>query len=135
MVLIYSPQSTRIEHKRRVELLGGTFGLVVGLLLVTHPVRDARAWTMLFAAYVTVIGCFRLVTAIKLRFPGWRWAVFDALVTLVLGILLWAEWPSSAAWFIRLAVGISMVLRGWSYIFFAFASRRLMALMQEPVTT
>lgn len=89
----------------------------------------------MFAAYFTVISCFRLVAAIKVRFPGWRWAVFDALVPLVLGILLWAEWPSSGVRFIGLAVGISMVLRGWSYIVFAFASRRLVALMQEPVTT
>lgn len=118
-----------------LDLLGGTLGLVVGLLVVTHPVRGALAWTMLFAAYFTVVGCFRLATAIRLKFPKWRWVVFDALVTLVLGILLWAEWPSSGIWFIGLAVGISMVLRGWSYIFFAFASRRLRALMQEPVTT
>lgn len=116
-------------------LLGGALGLVVGLLVVTHPVSGALAWTLLFAAYFTVIGIFRFVAVIGLRFPEWGWAAFDALVTLVLGVLLWVEWPSSAVWFIGLAVGISMILRGWSYIIFAFANRRLMTLMQEPVTT
>jgi uncharacterized membrane protein HdeD (DUF308 family) len=108
-----------------LHLIGGILGILVGLLVVTHPVAGAVAWTLLFASFFTVIGIFRIVTALSVRFPNWGWAVFDGAVTLGLGILLWAEWPWSGLWFLGIAVGVSLVLRGWSYIMFAFAIHSL----------
>jgi len=108
-----------------LHLIGGVLGILVGLLVVTHPVAGALAWTLLFASFLTVIGIFRTVAAIRLKFPHWKWAVFDGVITLGLGILLWAEWPWSGLWFIGLAVGVSLVLRGWSYIMLALAVHSL----------
>ena len=72
-----------------------------------------------------MIGVFRLVAAMSLRFPNWGWAVFDSLITVGLGVLIWAEWPTSGLWFLGFAVGVSLVLRGWSYVMFALAIRKL----------
>jgi uncharacterized membrane protein HdeD (DUF308 family) len=106
-----------------LHLIGGILGVLVGLLIVTHPVAGALAWTLLFASFFTVVGMFRLVTAIRLKFPNWGWAAFDGAVTLLLGLLLWMDWPGSGLWFIGFAVGISLLLRGWSYVMFAIAIR------------
>jgi uncharacterized membrane protein HdeD (DUF308 family) len=108
-----------------LHLIGGVLGILIGLLVVTHPVVGALAWTLLFASFFTVIGLFRLITAAYLRFPNWGWAVFDGIISLALGILLWAEWPWSGLWFLGLAVGISLVLRGWSYIMLALSVHSL----------
>jgi uncharacterized membrane protein HdeD (DUF308 family) len=108
-----------------LHLIGGVLGVLVGLLVVTHPVAGALAWTLLFASFFTVIGIFRLVAAIRLKFPNWGWAVFDGIVTTALGLLLWLEWPWSGLWFMGLAVGISLILRGWSYVMFALAVHNL----------
>jgi uncharacterized membrane protein HdeD (DUF308 family) len=108
-----------------LHLIGGILGVLVGLLVVTHPVAGALAWTLLFASFFTVIGIFRLVAAIRLKFPNWGWAVFDGIVSTGLGLLLWLEWPWSGLWFMGLAVGISLLLRGWSYIMFALAVHNL----------
>lgn len=115
-------------HARRwggvlLHVLGAVLGIMVGLLVVTHPVAGALVWTMLFAAYFTVIGMFRTVAAIHLRFHRWGWAVFDGVVTLVLGVLLWASWPVSATWFLGFALGIALLVRGWTTIMFALAVR------------
>ena len=108
-----------------LHLVGGILGVLIGLLIATHPVAGALVWTLLFASFFTVIGIFRLLAAIRLKFPNWGWAVFDGAVTLLLGILLWAEWPWSGFWFLGVAVGISLVLRGWSYVMFALALHSL----------
>lgn len=108
-----------------LHLIGGVLGILVGLLVVTHPVAGALAWTLLFASFFTVIGVFRLVAAFRLKFPNWGWAAFDGAITLGLGILLWIEWPWSGLWFMGLAVGISLMLRGWSYVMFALAIHSL----------
>jgi uncharacterized membrane protein HdeD (DUF308 family) len=63
------------------------------------------------------------VAAIRLKFPNWHWAAVDGVITLVLGLLLWMDWPVSGLWFIGFAVGVSLLLRGWSYIMFAIAVR------------
>lgn len=108
-----------------LHMIAAVLGVLVGLLVVTHPVAGALAWTMLFAAFLTVIGLFRTVAAIQFRFQSWGWAVFDGIVTLVLGILLWAEWPFSALWFLGFALGIALILRGWTTVMFALGIRTL----------
>ncbi|HZW80944.1 MAG TPA: DUF308 domain-containing protein [Candidatus Deferrimicrobiaceae bacterium] len=120
-------QAFRMRNWRGIFLhaVAGILGILIGLLVVTHPVAGALAWTLLFASFFTVIGIFRLMAAIRLKFPNWGWAAFDGVVTLLLGILLWAEWPWSGFWFLGIAVGISLVLRGWAYLMFAFAVHSL----------
>src|SRR5437660_6509211 len=108
-----------------LHLIGGVLGVLVGLLIVTHPVAGALAWTLLFASFFTVIGMFRLITAIRLKFPNWGWAVFDGVVTLLLGILRCVDCPWSRFWYLCLAVGVSLILRGWSYVMFAMAVHSL----------
>src|SRR5215469_13945660 len=108
-----------------LHLIGGLLGLLVGLLVVTHPVAGALAWTLLFASFLTVVGLFRLIAAVSLNFPRWGWAVFDGIISLGLGILLWADWPWSGFWFLGLSVGMSLILRGWSYVMFGIAIRNL----------
>jgi uncharacterized membrane protein HdeD (DUF308 family) len=109
-----------------LHLVAGIAGVLIGLLIVTHPIAGALAWTLLFASFFTVVGLFRIFAAIRLKFPHWGWAVFDGSVTLLLGILLWAEWPWSGFWFLGLAVGISLLLRGWSNVMLALAVRNLL---------
>jgi len=108
-----------------LHLIGGLLGVFIGLVAVTHPVAGAVALTLLFASFLTVIGVFRLIAAISLKFPNWGWAVLDSAITIGLGILLWAEWPWSGLWFLGVALGVSLVLRGWSYVMFAVAIRHL----------
>jgi uncharacterized membrane protein HdeD (DUF308 family) len=81
--------------------------------------------TLLFASFLTVIGLFRLLTAVRLKFPRWGWAAFDGGITLLLGFLVWAGWPWSAVWFLGMSVGISLLLRGWSYVMLALAIRSI----------
>ena len=114
-----------------LHLLGGVLGVLIGLLIVTHPGAGALAWTLLFASFFTVIGLFRLIAAIRLRSPNWGWSAFDGVITLLLGVILWAEWPWSGLWFLGLSVGISLLLRGWSYMMLAVAIRRFPAAQVE----
>jgi uncharacterized membrane protein HdeD (DUF308 family) len=131
MELIHAFQ-TRHAGGLMLHLAGGILGLLIGLLVVTHPLAGAVAATLLYASFLTVIGLFRLVASLSLRFPHWGWSAFDGLVTLVLGILVWVSWPSSGLWFIGLAVGISLVMRGWAYVMAAFALRTVQAPQAMP---
>jgi uncharacterized membrane protein HdeD (DUF308 family) len=108
-----------------LHLIGGVLGVLVGLMVVTHPVAGALPWTLLFASFLTIVGVFRVVAAARLKFPHWGWAAFDGGITLLLGVMVWAGWPWSALWFLDLSVGVSLLLRGWSYVMFALALRQV----------
>jgi uncharacterized membrane protein HdeD (DUF308 family) len=106
-----------------LHIIGSLLGVLVGLLIVANPIAGALAWTLLFAAFFTVLGLFRTITALHLKYRSWGWAVFDGIVTLVLGIMLMAKWPSSAIWFLGFALGVALILRGWTTVMFALAVR------------
>ncbi len=108
-----------------LHVAGAALGILIGLLVVTDPLAGALAFTLLFATFCTVMGLFRLIAAIWLRYRSWGWAVLDGVVTLALGVLLWAGMPWSGLWFLGLALGIALILRGWSDVMFALAVRSI----------
>jgi uncharacterized membrane protein HdeD (DUF308 family) len=117
-------------HLRRsdaffLHLVPAVAGVPIGLLIATHPSAGSLAWILLFASYFTVIGLFHVVSALRLKFPNWPWTVLDGIITLALGTLLWAASPWLAPWFFGLAVGVSLVVRGWSHIMLAIGLHNL----------
>jgi uncharacterized membrane protein HdeD (DUF308 family) len=108
-----------------LHLLAGVLDVVVGLLIVTHPVAAAAALTLLLAAFFLVSGAYRIATAVALRFPNWGWALLGGVVTVLLGAMLWGEWPETALWFIGLCVCIELLFRGWTWVMFALTVRGL----------
>jgi len=81
----------RRSHSMFLHLIGGVLGVLVGLLVVTHPAAGALASTLLFASFLTVIGLFRIIAAATLKLPHWDWSVFDGSVSLLLGLLEYRE--------------------------------------------
>jgi uncharacterized membrane protein HdeD (DUF308 family) len=105
-------------------LISGLAGLPIGLLTVTHPGAGAVLWMLLMASFFTVIGLFRAMSAFWLKFPNWGWMVFEGIVTLVLGSVMWTAWIWLIPWFLGFAVGLSLILRGWSFVMLAQGLRR-----------
>jgi uncharacterized membrane protein HdeD (DUF308 family) len=104
-------------------LVGGVLSLVVGLLVVTRPTVAEQALTLLIAVVLVVGGLFRLNLALLWRFPAWGWVVYDGVLGLVLGCVIWVSWPECALWVIGLLVGIDLLFKGWSCLMFALAAR------------
>ena len=50
--------------------------------------------------------------------------VFEGIVTLVLGSVMWTAWIWLIPWFLGFAVGLSLILRGWSLVMLAQGLRR-----------
>jgi uncharacterized membrane protein HdeD (DUF308 family) len=80
---------------------------------------------LVFASFFTILGLFRVTAAFWLRFPNWGWTALEGVVTLVLGSVMWAGWIWLVPWFLAFAVGLSLVLRGWSAVMLAVGLRRL----------
>jgi uncharacterized membrane protein HdeD (DUF308 family) len=106
-------------------LLSGILEIVVGLMLLGHPGIGALTVTLFISMLLTFGGTFRLVSAIILKVPHLGWTVLSAVITILLGIMLWLQWPFSALWFIGFAVGVSFVFQGAAWTSLAFKLRSL----------
>jgi len=53
------------------------------------------------------------------------WVLFDGIVTLILGYLVWSHWPSNLAWMLGTLIGISLMFSGISRFMRARAFPRL----------
>jgi uncharacterized membrane protein HdeD (DUF308 family) len=108
-------------------LLGIVYG-GIGLYLLARPVGGLASLTLAIAAYLLIEGILELVLSFRLRpAPGNGWLLGDGIITLVLAVLIWSTWPSSALWVVGTLVGISMFFSGMTRLMFALAVRRMIA--------
>jgi uncharacterized membrane protein HdeD (DUF308 family) len=108
-----------------VHLLIGVLYCVVGFMMISDPADSAITLTKIIAIFMIVGGIFRIVAALSHRFTGWEWVLLNGGITLLLGLLVYKNWPQSGLWFIGLVIGIDMIFNGWSWIALAIGLKRL----------
>ena len=106
-----------------VQLLIGILYLVVGILTMESPVQATGAITLLVAAMFIVAGIFRMVAAVTIRFPQWGWVLLNGALALILGVLVYKQFPESGGWLIGTLFGVDLLFNGWSYVMLALNLR------------
>jgi len=110
------------------QLIIGIVLLVGGISIYWDPVGGLITLTLLAAVMFIVKGVFQLVLGFRLRpHDGWGWIVASGVIAIIVGVLIYAQWPMSAGYAIGTLAGISLAFTGWSYIAIALAARRLAA--------
>jgi len=103
--------------------LGAILFGVLGALIVWRPLVSAEIVTLLMGAFFLVAGLFQVITPLVVSLPEWGWHVLNGIITLVLGILILAQWPVSGLWVIGLFVGIELIFYGAAWIALALRLR------------
>ncbi len=107
-----------------LSLLLAILYLITGILCVVKPTSAAISLTLLIAGFCLVGGLFRMLSSVMLRFEEWGWVFFNGLVTFILGLLIYSNWPISGTWVIGLFIGIDLILTGWSWVLLSLFVRR-----------
>lgn len=108
-----------------IDALMGALYLVVGFLVVGNPAATAITLTLMIAMFLLFEGLFRIFAAISVRNPHWGWLLLNGVVSLMLGLMIWRQWPLSGLWVIGLFVGIQMILNGWSLVMLSLALKHV----------
>ena len=112
------------SHSVVFSLLTAALYLVTGFLILTHLFEGLMTLTLLLAAFFVAQGVIKIILAFRLRpLPRWGWLLASGNAALILGGLIWSEWPGSAAWAIGLLVGIDLLFFGWSMTLLALSVR------------
>ena len=108
-----------------LQLLVGILYIAAGLVIVNHTAEALASITLFLAVSFVVLGTFRAVAALMLRYPQWGWSLLNGLITFLAGVVIWREWPIDALWVIGLLVGLEMLFNGWTWIMLGMAIRNL----------
>jgi len=59
------------------------------------------------------------------RERGASWLLVNGVITILLGAMIWRNWPSSSVWAIGTLVGVNLLMAGVSRLMLALAARSL----------
>jgi uncharacterized membrane protein HdeD (DUF308 family) len=106
-------------------LLLGIFYIAGGLYLAFHPSLSLVSLTLVLAFILFAEGLMQILAYFSLRaLPASGWILFDGIVTLLLGLMIWLGWPSASAWAIGTLVGINFLLSGVTRLSYGGAVRK-----------
>jgi uncharacterized membrane protein HdeD (DUF308 family) len=110
------------------KLLVGLAYLFFGLYLIVHPVLGITTFTLLLAVLFLLEGIFDIVLFFRMRSHGGSiWLLLDGLITLLLGLMIYLQWPASSLWAIGVLVGVSLITSGITRVMLSLAARRVVS--------
>ena len=112
-------------------LRGGLFSIILGILtviaggyMVSNPGSGLGTLTIFLAAYLIVSGIFEVILAFQIKpAQGWGWELFSGVLSVILGLMIWNQYPLSGEWAIGILLGIKLFFSGLTLLMFGMAAR------------
>lgn len=98
---------------------------VFGFFIVFYPGINAITLTLFFAILFIISGITRIIFAIGKYTPQRGLLIINGIITLILGGLIWYQWPSSGLWVIGTFVGIEAIFTGFNWIMLSLHAKEL----------
>ncbi|MDN2564673.1 DUF308 domain-containing protein [Aquibium sp. A9E412] len=119
-------QATRMRDWRGFtwSLLLGLVTVVVGVSLLLDPAAGVISLTVLVAVLFLVLGAVKVLYALAYRpLPGWLLPLLSGLLSVVLGLMILANFPWSAAAVLGVLLAVELISNGVFCLVVAFGLR------------
>lgn len=107
----------------------GTLDAVVGGLILLSVTEELARLSLLIAAFMIVRGIVRIMLVYALRLPNPKSTSVCGLASVIMGYLIWLQWPTEAGWFFSFCLNLEIAFRGWAIMTFALWVRKHKAMM------
>jgi uncharacterized membrane protein HdeD (DUF308 family) len=109
---------------RLMHILIGLLYLALGIFTFLNPVAATLSLTLVTGVMLVAVGILRIFVAFQTRpMKVWIWILISGLLSLALGVLILAQWPSSGLWVLGTFLAFEMIVQGWTSIALARAIR------------
>lgn len=96
-----------------------------GIFMLVEPMRNALALTLFLSIVLVAIGIFRIIFSLSTDLPHWGWLLLNGIISIILGVLIFKEWPVSGLWVIGMFVAIELIFTGWTWIMVSARAKQL----------
>jgi uncharacterized membrane protein HdeD (DUF308 family) len=91
----------------------GALSAITGVYMLARPGVALASLTLFLAGYFIVAGIAEVIGAFGARpRAGWGWLLFSGIVSVLLGIMIWRQFPLSGAWAVGVLTGIRLLMSG-----------------------
>jgi uncharacterized membrane protein HdeD (DUF308 family) len=108
-----------------IQLLTGILYIIAGIAITDNPLLSLKLLTFCLAVSFIVLGLFRTIGALVIRFPLWGWTLLNGVITFLCGTVIIRHLSEDAIWVIGLLIGLEMLFNGWAWIMLAIKIREL----------
>jgi uncharacterized membrane protein HdeD (DUF308 family) len=110
------------------KLLVGIAYVFFGVYLIAHPALGVVSLTLVLACLFLAEGIFDIALFFQMRAVGGAgWILVDGIVTLLLGLMIYLQWPLSSNWAIGTLVGVSLIVSGITRLLLSLAVAKIAA--------
>jgi len=102
-----------------VNMQGGILDVVVGFLVLLGINGQPEDLHLLIVGYLLSQGIYRNVVLTVAKIPNPLSNRITGVISIILALLIWLDWPTSAPWFLALSLSIDIGFRGWALIVLA----------------
>jgi uncharacterized membrane protein HdeD (DUF308 family) len=100
--------------------------VIAGVWLLINPIEGTITLTVVLIVFFLVSGIFRIIAGMQARgAPGAGWLIVNGVLSIIIALLVWGDFPSSAEWAIGLLVGIALLFDGISMITVGMAGKKI----------
>jgi uncharacterized membrane protein HdeD (DUF308 family) len=124
--MLFDAWSVRGAGRVAIRVFWALLTVFAGLYLLLAPLSGTVTLTFVLVAYFIAIGAVRIAEGFALRgMPNARMVGLNGALSLLIGLLILIDFPSSADWAIGLLVGIDLLFAGWALLTLSSAGKRL----------
>jgi len=107
------------------QLIVGVIILIGGIAVYLNPIASTFFLTLVVAAMFIAKGVFQIVLGFRLRpHDGWGWITAAGVIAILVGLMIYFDFPLSGTYALGILAGISLAFTGWSYLWLGLAARR-----------
>jgi uncharacterized membrane protein HdeD (DUF308 family) len=104
----------------------GALTLICGFAMLANPLFASGVLTILLSAYLFADGLSEMAAGLGLGFGnGGGWLLFAGVISIVMGGMIWAQYPLSGAWAMGILLGIKLIFIGLIMIMGGTAARAI----------
>ncbi len=104
----------------------GVLTILAGSSVLAHPLLGMATLALMLSVVFIVEGVWKIVASFSYRpAPGWLAILASGAIALVLGVMIWRQWPLSGLWAVGILVGVDLLSTGISFIVLAMTIRKL----------
>jgi len=107
-------------------LVFGAATVIAGFVVLANPILGLATLTIILFAYFLVDGIAEIILAFQIKpQQGWGMMLVNGIVSLLLAIMVYRNWPVSAVWLPGVLVGINLLFSGITMLAIGSTARDL----------
>ena len=117
IVAVVRELKAEASKEKTMGLILGVITALAGIAVIGHPLFGLAFLTLLLVGYFVAEGIWKIIVSFRYKpAAGWKWLLASGVLSLILGLLIWSQWPVSGMWAVGVLVGVNLLGTGLALV-------------------